>query len=148
MALPIQTREGTDQIDSTHSSMDAKTDCHIIFSEEEIAVVAYDIWEKEGRPWGRDEAHWRVAVERLRARQIIVTRTDLHPDGYSSSHPQSTTLLTEQVGMIEPRLAKDLGALATVLVANLRSKSKRMVRFLTSKGQPTEKGSQPLMAFS
>lgn len=34
---------------------------------EEIALCAYWIWEKEGRPAGRDAAHWRQAEAQLRA---------------------------------------------------------------------------------
>ena len=32
--------------------------------EEEIAVLAYAIWESEGRPEGRDKEHWRMASDR------------------------------------------------------------------------------------
>ena len=34
---------------------------------EEIALCAYGIWEKEGRPAGRDAAHWRQAEAQLQA---------------------------------------------------------------------------------
>lgn len=34
----------------------------------EIARVAQDIWEAEGRPEGRAEEHWRLAEERLGVR--------------------------------------------------------------------------------
>ncbi len=34
--------------------------------EEEIAVAAYSLWEKEGRPHGRDREHWRLAAEQLK----------------------------------------------------------------------------------
>lgn len=34
-------------------------------SEAEIARVAHQIWEDEGRPEGRDREHWRQACERL-----------------------------------------------------------------------------------
>jgi hypothetical protein len=35
-------------------------------SHEEIALAAYTIWEQEGRPEGRHQAHWAKAVEQLR----------------------------------------------------------------------------------
>jgi hypothetical protein len=35
---------------------------------EEIAVAAYFIWEREGRPHGRDQEHWHRAVVELRLR--------------------------------------------------------------------------------
>jgi hypothetical protein len=34
--------------------------------EEEIAVAAYYLWEKEGRPHGRDKEHWHLAAEQLK----------------------------------------------------------------------------------
>jgi hypothetical protein len=34
--------------------------------DEEIAVAAYYLWEKEGRPHGRDQEHWRLAAEQLK----------------------------------------------------------------------------------
>jgi len=34
---------------------------------EEIALCAYWIWEKEGRPTGRDLIHWRQAEAQLQA---------------------------------------------------------------------------------
>ena len=32
---------------------------------ERIRQRAYEIWEREGRPHGRDEEHWRMAVDEL-----------------------------------------------------------------------------------
>ena len=36
--------------------------------ESDIRMVAYGLWEKEGRPEGRDREHWLRAVEMLRLR--------------------------------------------------------------------------------
>jgi len=36
-------------------------------SREEIAICAYNIWEKEGRPEGRDRMHWFQAEDQLKA---------------------------------------------------------------------------------
>lgn len=36
--------------------------------DEQIRRRAYEIWEREGRPEGRESEHWRMAVEELRAR--------------------------------------------------------------------------------
>jgi Protein of unknown function (DUF2934) len=33
--------------------------------DERIRQRAYEIWEREGRPHGRDEEHWRMAVDEL-----------------------------------------------------------------------------------
>jgi hypothetical protein len=39
-------------------------------THEEIAVCAYLIWEKEGRPHGRDQEHWSQAEAQLMATHI------------------------------------------------------------------------------
>ena len=31
--------------------------------EDEIAAIAYRLWEEEGRPHGRDVLHWKRAVD-------------------------------------------------------------------------------------
>jgi len=36
------------------------------FAHDHIAVAAHFIWEKEGRPHGRDLAHWFAAIDALR----------------------------------------------------------------------------------
>ena len=35
-------------------------------AHEEIAVAAYSLWERDGRPHGRDREYWSMAIERLR----------------------------------------------------------------------------------
>jgi hypothetical protein len=35
-------------------------------TNEEVAALAYSIWEQEGRPEGRDLEHWRAAEAQLR----------------------------------------------------------------------------------
>ena len=32
---------------------------------EAVRFKAYQIWDREGRPHGRDENHWRMALEEL-----------------------------------------------------------------------------------
>lgn len=34
-------------------------------TDDEIAAVAYEIWESEGRPEGQAQRHWHLAQERL-----------------------------------------------------------------------------------
>jgi hypothetical protein len=34
-------------------------------THEQVAIAAYHIWEKEGRPHGRDRAHWTEALAQL-----------------------------------------------------------------------------------
>jgi hypothetical protein len=36
-------------------------------SHEKVAAIAYDIWEREGRPEGQEESHWLEAERLLRA---------------------------------------------------------------------------------
>ena len=37
--------------------------------DEQIRRRAYEIWEREGRPHGRESDHWRTAVEELSAQR-------------------------------------------------------------------------------
>lgn len=42
-------------------------------SEAMIAVRAYEIWEKQGRPHGRDQEHWLQAAAELAALEALRT---------------------------------------------------------------------------
>ena len=44
------------------------------FPHEHVAVAAYFIWEKEGRPDGRAPKHWEMAIEDLRGRLLVLRR--------------------------------------------------------------------------
>ncbi len=44
-------------------------------THEEIRLRAYSLWEREGRPEGRAEAHWTTAAQVVRA-----DRDALHVD--------------------------------------------------------------------
>ena len=44
-----------------------RTQTEEVPTREEIALRAYQIWEKEGRPPGRDEEHWLLAERELMA---------------------------------------------------------------------------------
>jgi len=35
------------------------------FAQEQVSVRAYELWEKEGRPHGRDQAHWFEAERQM-----------------------------------------------------------------------------------
>jgi hypothetical protein len=37
------------------------------FSDDEIRPVALSIWEEDGKPWCREDEHWCMAIERLKA---------------------------------------------------------------------------------
>ena len=39
-------------------------------TNEQIAALAYCIWEQEGRPEGRDLEHWRTAEAQLRQTRV------------------------------------------------------------------------------
>lgn len=36
------------------------------FSDDEIRLAAHAIWEEDGKPWCREDEHWRMAIERLK----------------------------------------------------------------------------------
>jgi hypothetical protein len=45
------------------------------YREERIRRLAYEFWEREGRPHGRDAEHWRMATEAYEA-ELAGTRFD------------------------------------------------------------------------
>jgi hypothetical protein len=93
MAFTLQPRQGADQSQSTTpQSPTAKTESNLDIPEEEIAIAAYYIWEKEGRPWGRNDVHWRLAIEELKAGPSPVPRIAPHHKGSTRSHWRSAIL--------------------------------------------------------
>ena len=53
-------------------------------TQQDIGTRAYDLWEKEGRPTGRDVAHW-LEAERMIQQQATAPaaapRRDARPKG-------------------------------------------------------------------
>jgi hypothetical protein len=53
-------------------------------TQQDIGACAYELWEKEGRPNGRDLAHW-LEAERMLQRQAptpaAAPRRDARPKG-------------------------------------------------------------------
>ncbi len=47
--------------------METKAIISVRASTEEVARIAYSLWEQEGRPSGRDQEHWLKAEAQLRA---------------------------------------------------------------------------------
>jgi hypothetical protein len=45
--------------------------------DERIRQRAYEIWEREGRPEGREAEHWRMAVEELAASSSAASAQDV-----------------------------------------------------------------------
>lgn len=50
-----------------HSQRDSEGSESHSPSKDDIQKLAYEYWEKEGRPTGRDLQHWLLAEEALRA---------------------------------------------------------------------------------
>lgn len=65
--------------------------------EDRIKQRAYEIWEREGRPDGRGDAHWSMAVQEIRAEDGWVD------DAAVSAGP--TDDLSRQLGSAEASLA-------------------------------------------
>jgi hypothetical protein len=72
--------------------------------EDRIKQRAYEIWEREGRPDGRGDVHWSMAVQEIRAEDGWVD------DAADSDGP--TDDLSRQLGSAEAALAPE-GAVAT-----------------------------------
>lgn len=72
--------------------------------EDRIKQRAYEIWEREGRPDGRGDVHWSMAVQEIRAEDGWVD------DAADSDGP--TDDLSRQLGSAEAALAPE-GATTT-----------------------------------
>ncbi len=72
--------------------------------EDRIKQRAYEIWEREGRPDGRGDVHWSMAVQEIRAEDGWVD------DAADLDGP--TDDLSRQLGSAEAALAPE-GATAT-----------------------------------
>ncbi|MBZ9920832.1 MULTISPECIES: DUF2934 domain-containing protein [unclassified Mesorhizobium] len=60
--------------------------------EELIKRRAYEIWEREGRPPGREQEHWDQAVQEIEAEGSEAERGPVVPDPTigSGSEPRSS----------------------------------------------------------
>src|SRR5690349_5007699 len=67
--------------------------------EDRIKQRAYEIWEREGRPHGRGDVHWSMAVQEIRAEDGWVD------DASGSAEP--TDDLSRQLGSAEASLAPE-----------------------------------------
>ena len=54
-------------------------------SEREIARVAYELWEAEGRPEGRAVEHWLAAEARLRNAEGMANTTKQQTGSHQAS---------------------------------------------------------------
>lgn len=43
---------------------------------EKIQVIAYELWERDGRPEGRDDDYWHAAVKLLSAEENVAPADD------------------------------------------------------------------------
>ena len=67
--------------------------------EDRIKQRAYEIWEREGRPHGRDDVHWSMAVQEIRAEDGWVD------EAANSAGPMDD--LSRQLGSAEASLAPE-----------------------------------------
>lgn len=78
--------------------------------EKEIAQKAYQLWEAEGRPEGRDVAHWHQAerdVSEPVTQPIEEMAPDVAPEGASDLDPAAAS---DIVPVADPALAAEAGA--------------------------------------
>jgi hypothetical protein len=57
---------------------------------EQIACAAYAIWENEGRPHGRDLAHWLQAEEQLKAELLREAEPARSPEPAGQKEARAT----------------------------------------------------------
>ena len=58
--------------------------------EEAISALAFEIWESEGRPQGRDKDHWRMATDLVTAVPVPGAATDDGADDVPAAEPGET----------------------------------------------------------
>ncbi len=73
------------------------------FSDYEVRVRAYRIWERTGRPDGCAEEHWREALAELEAEQRAQTQPPVPPQPNVSQQPTRT--VAEKSGTSEDKAA-------------------------------------------
>ncbi|WP_214475574.1 DUF2934 domain-containing protein [Mesorhizobium sp. dw_380] len=59
--------------------------------EERIKRRAYEIWEREGRPTGREQEHWDQAVQEIEAEGSENERGPVVPDPTVADGSKSST---------------------------------------------------------
>ena len=119
--------------------------------EDRIRQRAYEIWEREGRPEGREERHWDAAKEEISIEESQGQATRPNP----SAGPQDTSGGTEPVeeaDVLVEMLSKDYGPTKqTPVQKEPRSRSRRVRTQETrvspeevigdaSRAEPAEKG--------
>jgi hypothetical protein len=62
-------------------------------TSEQIALCAYSIWEKEGRPQGQHETHWSQAERQLKLDCTQDAGVRRRPNPAASAEPPVTKLL-------------------------------------------------------
>jgi hypothetical protein len=55
--------------------------------ENRIRERAYQIWQQEGCPDGRDDVHWRMAIEQLASEEFSQAQTQPGESGVSGPMP-------------------------------------------------------------
>jgi len=77
--------------------------------EKEIAQKAYRLWEAEGRPEGRDVAHWHQAEQDVSepvTQPVAEEAPDIAPDGASDLDPAAASDIEPAA---DPDLASEAG---------------------------------------
>ncbi|MDX8515378.1 DUF2934 domain-containing protein [Mesorhizobium captivum] len=59
--------------------------------EERIKRRAYEIWEREGRPKGREQEHWDQAVQEIEAEGSESERGPVAPGPTAGTAPEPDT---------------------------------------------------------
>lgn len=89
-------------------------------SDAHIAKRAYEIWEKEGRPHGRDREHWLKASEELSA-SIVADPVVLKPAKGAVEKPVAPKAVAAPKAAMAPKTL--VGKVKEAVTAPARTKS-------------------------
>lgn len=83
--------------------MRTTTDTDMLTSDDKIANLAKQIWEREGRQAGRDLEYWLRAERQVRSSRNTASKTPLKPSkrGTTQSQAASKTIrLPDSIGQL------------------------------------------------
>ncbi|CAN7627548.1 DUF2934 domain-containing protein [Neorhizobium sp. LjRoot104] len=86
--------------------------------DDAVRLRAYQIWESEGRPEGRDGDHWRRAEE-----QLGVNSSSLAPAVFSSSDTAAQGLEADPEVFQQPEEHPDIEVSRTDAFTSVREKN-------------------------
>lgn len=94
-------------------------------SEEAIRIRSYQIWEREGKPQGRDGEHWTLARQELIAERIVAAAPAKRP---TKATAKGKPKLTAKTSAAQKKIAKTTEPDATPKTATAKKSKKIKIK--------------------